>query len=140
QSYDRALAMARKDSERRAIINKRHRLGFVVRDDARIAYYEHGSDDDVLVLVLPLGYDTAVFQPLVETLCQEFRIVQVFGRGNGLSDPAPWPYRFGQRVEDTRAIIGSLGRYRITAIGISDGGTLLVRLAYLYPSLINMLI
>jgi pimeloyl-ACP methyl ester carboxylesterase len=140
ESYDRALEVTRDGDEQRAITNKRHRLGFATRDGARIAYYEHGSGDDVLILIIPIAYDTAVFQPLVETLCQEFRIVQIFGRGNGLSDPAPWPYRFGQRAEDIRVVIERLGHHRNVGIGLSQGGRLLIRLAYHYPALLDRLI
>jgi class 3 adenylate cyclase/pimeloyl-ACP methyl ester carboxylesterase len=140
ESYDLALEVTRDGSERRAITNKRHRLGFATRDGARIAHYEHGSGDDVLILVHPIAYDTAVFQPLVETLCQEFRIVQIFGRGNGLSDPVPWPYRMAQRVEDIRVVVERLGHHRKVGIGLSQGGRLLVRLTYLYPALLDRLI
>jgi pimeloyl-ACP methyl ester carboxylesterase len=140
ESYDRALALAVDDQSRRFIDNKRHRPGFAVRDGARIAYYEHGSGDDVLVLVTPLAYDTTAFQPLVETLCQEFRIVQIFPRGNGPSDPAPYPYRFENHVDDVRAVIRSLGSNRVTGIGVSRGGSLLVRLASADQTLLHKII
>jgi pimeloyl-ACP methyl ester carboxylesterase len=139
-SYDRALALTVDDHGRRFIHNKRHRLGFAVRDGAKLAYYEHGSGDDVLVLVTPLAYDTTVFQPLVETLCQEFRIVQIFPRGNEPSDLAPYPYPFEKHVDDVRAAIRSLGSNRLAAIGVSRGGSLLLKLAYADQTLLHKIV
>ncbi len=140
ESYDRALVLTEDDPGRRFIDNKRHRPGCAVRDGARIAYYEHGSGADVLVLVSPLAYDTTAFQPLVETLCQEFRIVQIFPRGTGPSDPAPYPYRFENHVEDARTVIRNLGSNRVTGIGTSRGGSLLVRLACADRTLLNKIV
>jgi pimeloyl-ACP methyl ester carboxylesterase len=94
----------------------------------------------VLVLITPLAYDTTAFQPLVETLCQEFRIVQIFPRGTGPSDPALYPYRFENHVEDARTLIHSLGSNRVTGIGLSRGGTLLVRLACADQTLLDKIV
>jgi pimeloyl-ACP methyl ester carboxylesterase len=137
ESYERALALTEDDPGHRFIDNKRHRPGCAVREGARIAYYEHGSGDDVLVLVSPLAYDTTAFQPLVETLCQQFRVVQIFARGTGPSDPAPYPYRLEQHVEDARAVIETLAARRRIAIGVSDSGSLLVRLVCACPTLLH---
>ena len=140
ESYERALALTEDDAGRRFIDNKRHRPGCAIRDGGRIAYYEHGSGDDVLVLISPLAYDTTAFQPLVETLCQEFQIVQIFPRGTGPSDPAPYPYRFENHVEDARSVVRSLGSDRVTGIGTSRGGTLLVRLACTDQTLLKKIV
>jgi class 3 adenylate cyclase/pimeloyl-ACP methyl ester carboxylesterase len=140
RSYERALESASDDTQRRSIECRMHRRGFVSRQGARIAYVEHGEGDDAIFLVIPLAYDFTIFQPLVEELCQEFRMVHIFARGTGPSDPAPWPYRFGEHVEDARAVVETLAAKRAVAVGISYGANLLVRLAFRHPSLLDKLI
>jgi hypothetical protein len=90
EAYDRAMAVAHEPSGRR-IANKRHRRGEIVRDGARIAYYEHGTGEPTLLLLAPLVYGIATFQAPLELLCQEFRSVTIDPRGQGGSDPAPGP-------------------------------------------------
>jgi class 3 adenylate cyclase/pimeloyl-ACP methyl ester carboxylesterase/tetratricopeptide (TPR) repeat protein len=140
QNYERALALTTVEEARRPIANKLHRLGIVVRDGGSIAYSEHGSAEDLIVVVIPLGYDACLFQPMVEMLCQDFRIVIIDPRGTGNSDPAPWPYRLEQHLEDTRAVIESLRGKRSFGIGISYGGNLLVRLVHSYPQLLDKVV
>jgi pimeloyl-ACP methyl ester carboxylesterase len=140
QSYQRAMELNSDDGQRRSVFCRLHRSGFVTRNEARIAYIEHGAGDQAIFLVIPMCYEATIFQPLVEELCHEFRIIQIFPRGNGPSDPAPWPYRFGERVKDTQAVIAALAAKENIAVGISDGATLLVRLACAYPDSIQKLI
>jgi pimeloyl-ACP methyl ester carboxylesterase len=140
ENYERAIALTSDAAQRQSIQNRYHRLGFVVRNGARIAYAEHGHGDDAIFLLIPLCYDTTIFQPVVEELCDEFRIVQIFGRGTGASDPAPWPYRFAEQVNDARVIIEALHGKRSTAVGVSDGGILVVRLAHAFPDLLQRLV
>ena len=61
------------------------------RDGAKIAFYEHGAGPQTLVFVAPLAYGLAVFQPIVERLCQEFRIVTVDREELAPLTPLPVP-------------------------------------------------
>src|SRR4030095_17239726 len=101
EAYDCALAVAEEPASRR-IVNKRHRPGEVVRDGARIAYYEHGTGEPTLLLLAPLVYGIATFQAPLELLCQDFRIITIDPRGQGRSDPLPGPYSLLDHAEDVR--------------------------------------
>ena len=133
ESYDAASALVTDAQERRRIESKRHQPGFAVRDGARIAYYLHGAGDETLLFVNPVVYGLEVFQPIVERLCQEFRIVTIDPRGTGASDPLQRPYGLTQHAEDVRAVIEQAGVGAVTGIGISRGSNLLVRLAEQHP-------
>jgi class 3 adenylate cyclase/pimeloyl-ACP methyl ester carboxylesterase len=138
--YEQALALAPDAEVRARIENKRHRPRTAIRDGARIAYYEHGSGPDTLVFVAPLAYGLAAFQPILERLCQEFRIVTIDPRGTGASDPLVRPYLLSEHVKDVRAVIAAVGGGPLVGVGISRGGNLLVKLAHAEPHLFAKLI
>ena len=141
RSYDAAIALVAASDGRRRIESKRHRPGIALRDGARIAYYYlHGRGDETLLFVNPVVYGLEVFQPLVERLCQEFRIVTIDPRGTGASDPLRRPYGLTQHGLDVRAVIEQAGVGAVTGVGISRGSNLLVRLADRHPGLVRRLV
>jgi class 3 adenylate cyclase/pimeloyl-ACP methyl ester carboxylesterase len=140
QCYKQAMETTPDTTVRQQIANKYHHLHTVVRNGARIAFYEHGSGDVTLVFLHPLAYNPASFQPLVEALCQEFRIITIDPRGRGASDPLSGPYTLQQHAEDARAVIEAVATGPIVGVGLSKWGALLVKLAVAYPSLVQKLV
>ncbi|MDF2781769.1 MAG: family ATPase, partial [Geminicoccaceae bacterium] len=140
RSYEAASALIAEAALRQRVERKRHRPGVALREGARIAYYLHGEGDETLLFVNPVVYGLEVFQPIVERLCQEFRIVTIDPRGTGASDPLRRPYGLDQHAEDVRAVIAQAGIGAVTGIGISRGSNLLVRLADRYPELVRRLV
>jgi class 3 adenylate cyclase/pimeloyl-ACP methyl ester carboxylesterase len=140
QHYDQAVELSTDPVIRQSIQNKRHRPRSIVRNGAKIVFYEHGGGDDTLLLINPLIYGLAVFQPIIERLCQEFRIITVDPRGTGGSDPLPPAYTLKEHAEDVRAVIEATAAAPCIGIGISRGGNLLVNLVAIYPSLIQKLV
>jgi class 3 adenylate cyclase/pimeloyl-ACP methyl ester carboxylesterase len=138
--YDLAIELTTDPDFRKSIINKRHRRMEVERAGAKISYWEHGSSEKTIVLVFPLNYDIALFQPLVEKLCQEYRIVFIEPRGSGDSDPLPKHFSFNEQAADVRAVIEALNAGPITAVGMSLGGNILIKIAHVCPSLFSELI
>jgi pimeloyl-ACP methyl ester carboxylesterase len=140
QSYDAGIALATDTEERQRIERKRHRTGFALRDGARIAYYLHGAGEETLLFVNPVVYGLEVFQPIVERLCHEFRIVTIDPRGTGSSDLLQRPYGLSQHALDVCAVIEQAGVGAVTGVGISRGSNLLVRLADQHPGLVRRLV
>jgi class 3 adenylate cyclase/pimeloyl-ACP methyl ester carboxylesterase len=140
QSYEQALAVTTDPPMRLWLANKCHRPHMVRRDGAWIAFYEHGSGDTTLVLTNPITYGLATFQPVLERLCQEFRIITIDPRGTGASDPFQRPYTITDHMEDVRAVIEASWAGPVVGIGISRGGNLLVRLAVAYPAVVQGLV
>ncbi len=140
ESYEQALEVSTDTAVRRWIANKIHRPHSVVRDGAKIVFYEHGSGNDTLVMTNPLLQGLATFQPVVERLCQEFRIITIDSRGTGSSDPLRRPYTLKDHMEDVRAVIEALAAAPVVGVGISRGGRIVVRLVDTYPSLIHKIV
>jgi class 3 adenylate cyclase/pimeloyl-ACP methyl ester carboxylesterase len=140
EHYEGALRLAYDPDTRLQIENRLHRPRTVLRDGASIAYYEHGGGPDTLVFVAPLAYGLAVFQPIVERLCQDFRIVTVDSRGVGASDPIIRPYPLSEHAKDVQAVIEALGGGPVIGVGLSRGSNLLFKLARAEPHLFAKLI
>ena len=138
--YDRALALAADGAERRLITNKVHRPGHAHRDGARLAFYEHGSGEPAIVFVNPIVYGLATFQPLLEQLCQEFRVITVDCRGAGRSAPLVRPYGIVEHAEDLRAVVEAAGAAPVVGVGISRGSNQLLHLAHRHPGLVGKLV
>jgi pimeloyl-ACP methyl ester carboxylesterase len=137
EHYRAAIKAAPAADLRRRIENKRHRLKTVARDGARIAFHEHGSGDTTLLFVSTQAVGLASFQPILEHLCDEFKIVTVDPRGSGGSDPLARPYPLSQHVADVRAVIRALGTVRLIGVGLSMGANLLFRIAHTGPELLR---
>jgi pimeloyl-ACP methyl ester carboxylesterase len=140
RSYDRALETGANPSAARTIANRCHRPGSTSRDGARLVYYEHGGGDDTVFVVNPLVYGLATFQPVIEQLCQDFRVITMDCRGTGASAPLERPYSIRQHMEDAAAVIRAAGGGPVIGVGISRGGNLLAHMAAAQPSLLRTLV
>ncbi|UCF83745.1 MAG: alpha/beta fold hydrolase [Desulfobacteraceae bacterium] len=140
QNYDLAIELSTDSVIRRNIQNKRHLPRLIVRDGAKIVFYEHGGGEETLLVVNPVLYGLSTFQPVLERLCQEFRIITIDPRGTGGSDPIPKGYSLKDHVEDVRAVIEAAECGAINGVGISRGGNLLIKLAAAYPGLVKRLV
>ncbi|BCH16502.1 alpha/beta fold hydrolase [Mesorhizobium sp. L-2-11] len=139
--YQRAIDLIDDDDgDSNAISRKQHLQRVAVRGGAKIAYYEHGGGSDTLVIVSPLAYGLATIQPVLERLCQDFRIVTIDARGSGASDLLTRPYPIDEHVKDLRAVLGALGDKPVVGVGISAGGNTLLKLAYQEPRLFSKLV
>ncbi|ANW02050.1 hypothetical protein LMTR13_19635 [Bradyrhizobium icense] len=135
--YERAMALGESDADRDRARNCIHRARHAVRDGARLVFYEHGSGEPSIVFINPIVYGLATFEPILEQLCQEFRVITIDCRGAGRSDPLVRPYSTLQHMEDLRAIIHAADAAPIVGVGISRGSNLLIQLAHKHPELVG---
>ena len=140
ESYDQALAKSEDPTERQWIANKRHESHYAVRAGANIACYVHGSGDETILLVSPLGYGLAVWQPIFERLCQEFRIITIDLRGTGRSSPIVRPYTDRDHALDIATVIRAISDRPIIGVGLSAAPYALVRAAVADPQLFKKLV
>ena len=96
--------------------------------------------EPTLVFCHPAVYGLATFQPLLEQLCQDFRIVTWDPRGTGRSDPLPGPYYTRDYVQDLRAVIEAIGDRAVVIVGNSRGSTVATRFASSHPHLVDKLV
>jgi class 3 adenylate cyclase/pimeloyl-ACP methyl ester carboxylesterase len=135
--YERAMALGETDADRDRARNCIHRARHTTRDGAQLVFYEHGSGEPAIVFINPIVYGLATFEPILEQLCQEFRVITVDCRGAGRSAPLVRPYSTLQHVEDLRAIIQATDAAPIVGVGISRGSNLLIQLAHKHPELVG---
>ncbi|WP_161852512.1 alpha/beta fold hydrolase [Bradyrhizobium sp. CCBAU 051011] len=135
--YERAMALADNDADRDRARNCIHRPKYAERDGARLVFYEHGSGEPAIVFINPIVYGLATFEPILERLCQEFRVITVDCRGAGRSDALVRPYSTLQHMEDLRAIILEAAAAPIVGVGISRGSNLLIQLAHRHRELVG---
>ena len=140
ESYEASLTVSTGEPDRRRIANKLHRRRLTTRNGARIVFYEHGTSEETLLFTNPIIYGLEILQPVLEQLCQEFRVITMDLRGTGRSDPMPDRYTTGDHAADIGAVIAAADRGPVTAMGISKSGNMLVRLAVTAPELVNRLV
>jgi pimeloyl-ACP methyl ester carboxylesterase len=140
EAYEQARALFDEPAGHQRLGNKIHRPNTVVREGGKIVYYEHGVGEPTLVLCHPVVYGLATFQPLLEQLCQDFRIITWDPRGTGRSDPLPGPYYTRDFVEDLRAVIEAIGNRPVAMIGNSRGSSITAHFATSYPHLLQKLV
>ncbi len=138
--YEKALAVAHDDQRRTSIASKLHHQDFAYRDGARIAFYRHGNGRQTLLLVNPLVYGLAVFQPILERLSEDFRVITVDCRGTGDSSPLVRPFPLREHSRDVAAVIEALGGEPVVGVGLSRGSNLFIRLAAERPDLVSKLV
>jgi pimeloyl-ACP methyl ester carboxylesterase len=140
QNYDQALAKSADPTERRWITNKRHELHYAIRDGAKIAYYVHGGGDETILFVSPIGYGLVSWQPILERLCQEFRIITIDLRGTGRSAPIVRPYTHKDHAMDISAVVRAATTGPIVGVGISAAPKMLAHATVADPSLFKKLV
>jgi DNA-binding SARP family transcriptional activator/pimeloyl-ACP methyl ester carboxylesterase len=139
QHYQTAIDLEPSEPAQHRLANKLHRPRLTHRDGARLAFYEHGTGAETLLFMNPIVYGLEIFQPVLEYLCQEFRIITMDARGTGRSDPLHPGYGTCDHAADVGAVIEAAGG-PVTAIGISKSSSILVRLAIAAPALIKKLV
>ena len=88
-----------------------------------LAYCFDGPEDaPVLVLPSSLGTTRELWQPLVETFGQTFRVLRYEHRGHGESPVTPGPYAMEELARDALALLDELGLERVSWCGLSLGG------------------
>jgi 3-oxoadipate enol-lactonase len=107
--------------------------------DVRIAYESRGTGEPLL-LMHGLGYGRWGWEPLLEPLADEFRVLFYDNRGIGESDVPPGPYTARQLAEDAVAVLDAAGVERADVVGTSLGGMAAQELALGFPERLGRLV
>lgn len=103
-------------------------------------YYEVHGDGPPLVLILGLGADIGVFQPLVRDLAAHHRVLAFDNRGAGRSGKPHEPYTVPMMADDTAGLVRAVGMAGAAVLGISLGGRIAMELAVRHPELVGRLV
>ena len=116
-------------------------MPFLQLDGLKLHYQITGADDGpVLVLSNALGTDLRMWDPLLPHFPPALRILRYDRRGHGASDAPQGPYRMGQLVRDTEALLDHLNIKGCIFLGLSLGGMVGQGLAVKRPDLIRAMV
>jgi 3-oxoadipate enol-lactonase len=99
-----------------------------------------GKDKPALIFANSLGSDLHIWDEVVESLADQFRIVRYDLRGRGLSEAAPPPYSAGDLSEDLIGLMNVLGIGQAIICGISVGGIIAQGAALDHPERVRGLV
>ena len=80
------------------------------------------------------------FAPFIPKLAEHHQVICIATRGHGKSEIGKQPYSYKQRAEDAYKVTRSITKDSVIVIGFSDGGLSALKLAAMYPELVNKLI
>ncbi|WP_041311163.1 adenylate/guanylate cyclase domain-containing protein [Mycobacterium sp. JS623] len=117
------------------------RVHYARNGDVRLAYRVFGDSGPTMVYApgwVVSNVDTvdetgSPYKPLIDRVSQRVRFVMWDRRGTGLSDPASHHLSFDERVADLRAVVDAVGIERFHLVGSSEGGSIAILFAAMYP-------
>jgi pimeloyl-ACP methyl ester carboxylesterase len=114
---------------------------FIEADGTRIACYEAGESEAVLVLLHGGGSDTARLSwgPTLARLAPWYRVIAFDWPGYGESPLPPWPVTMPRLIDCLEAVRAALGIERMHLAGISMGGGAAIGYALAYPRQVRSL-
>jgi pimeloyl-ACP methyl ester carboxylesterase len=114
-------------------------MALVENQGAKIYWDEQGQGAPVL-LIMGLGYGSAMWYRTRPLLAQHFRTIAFDNRGVGLSNVPPGPYSIAIMASDAAAVLDAAGIRRAHVFGVSMGGMIAQEFALQYPARTHSLI
>ncbi len=116
-------------------------MPFLELKGARIHYKLSGPEQaPVLMFSNSLGTNLAMWEPQMQALSQDFRILRYDTRGHGQSSVSPGAYTIDQLADDVVALFDQLRIQRVHFCGLSMGGMIGMSLAIRMPQRLNKLV
>jgi 3-oxoadipate enol-lactonase len=103
-------------------------------------YYQDLGHGDPLVMIHGYMVSGGMFQPVIETMAQENRLLIQDMRGSGENLNHKGPYTVMQHAEDIRTMLDDLKIEKAHILGYSMGGIVAQQFAILYPERVRSLI
>jgi 3-oxoadipate enol-lactonase len=114
-------------------------MPFAENQGARICWEEHGQGSPIL-LVMGLGWTSAMWYRTQPILAARFRTVLLDNRGVGRSDVPPGPYPIALMASDAAAVLDAAGIQTAHIFGVSMGGMIAQEFALQYRERVHSLI
>ncbi len=126
--YSQALEKNADARLKKWVSNKLHVQKTTIRNGAKLAYDVHGSGSETILLATAIIYGIGSLQPVLDLLCQEYRVITIHPRGNGRSDPVKRPYSTQDQADDLAAILEDIDAGPVVAIGLSRAANNLIKM------------
>jgi class 3 adenylate cyclase/pimeloyl-ACP methyl ester carboxylesterase len=123
------------------------RMHYARNGDVRLAYRVFGDSGPVMVWapgwvvsnVDTIDQPDSPYKRLIDDVSRRVQFVIWDRRGTGLSDPAAHQLSFDERVDDLRTVIDSVGAEQLHLVGSSEGGSICILFAAMYPERVQSL-
>jgi 3-oxoadipate enol-lactonase len=110
-------------------------VAILTRDGATIAYSDEGEGLPAFVFIHGFACDRTFWQPQVDDLKRDHRVIAVDLRARGESPPVP-PFDTATQAEDVAAVIDAAGAAPAIVVGHSMGGIVALLLNGRRPDLV----
>ena len=108
--------------------------------DCKLYYEIYGQGEPIVLLHGGVYGYIDEFEPFIEKLSKEYKVICIATRGHGKSEIGHVQYTYNQRADDAYKVIHSITKDSVIVLGFSDGGFAGLKLAALYPELVKKLI
>jgi 3-oxoadipate enol-lactonase len=112
----------------------------IVENQGTKIYWDERGQGAPLLLIMGLGYASAMWHRIRPALAQHFRTIAFDNRGVGLSDVPPGPYSMASMASDAAAVLDAAGIDRSHVFGVSMGGMIAQEFTLQYPARTRSLI
>ncbi len=120
--------------------NEGHGNYFEVEPGTRLYYEEYGEGEPLLMLHGGVYGYIDEYQPFIDQLSLDHRVICLATRGHVKSDIGQEPLSFDQRAMDARKLLDHLGITSAKVVGFSDGGLSAFRLAAMNPAMVSKMV
>jgi pimeloyl-ACP methyl ester carboxylesterase len=114
-------------------------MAFLNIGDLQLYYEVHGKGKPLL-LVAGLASDSQSWQPIVEELSRDYRVIVFDNRGAGRTSPVDVDLTIPLIADDCVALVNHLGFNAVSIVGHSMGGFVAMDCAIRYPDRVDTLI
>ena len=140
EQQERLLAMVKNYRPIEELIPAYWSEGDVFANGIRHHYYRTGGEKPALLLLHGFNEYGPTWLRTTRELERDYDVIMVDARGHGRSDGIASGFSSTLLVEDAAGIIRSLKLDRPRIIGLSQGGSTVLRLAATYPELVHSFI
>lgn len=106
----------------------------------KTVYYDIKGEDTPLLLLNGIMMSSQSWEPFVDTLSSNFKLIRLDFFDQGQTDSFESSYDQDIQVELIKALLDHLNLYKVNIVGISYGGEVLLKFASKYQSYIDRLI
>lgn len=103
-------------------------------------YCEEWGSGEPLLLIMGMGANTTDWEPQIQAIRKEYRLIAFDNRGSGRSDQVDEPVAMERLADDAAALLDSFGVERSHIFGMSMGGMIAQELALRHPQRLLTLI
>jgi pimeloyl-ACP methyl ester carboxylesterase len=113
-----------------------------VNDGQLVSFVDHGGTGPAVLLLHSYLMDADMFAAQVAALGDEFRLIAMDARGHGGTpiDGFKGAFTYADLARDALGLLDELGVARCAVVGVSEGGTIAMRMALLAPDRVAALV